>query len=242
MVRGWEHRVTVLPCGDSALTVQFDDQIDATINNAVLQLRDRLAEQRERITAVVPSYRSLLVAYNPIATAFETLKSEILSTCRSLNSRPRASRLWEIPVVYGGTFGIDLAALSAKKSMTAAAVIGVHAAARYRVYMVGFVPGFAYLGELHSSLFSDRLSVPRAATPPGSITIGGMQTAITSIEAPSGWLQIGRTPVRLFKPDRDPICLLEAGDEVTFKPISAEEWPALALRAHSGEVVARRLQ
>ena len=231
---------SIMPCGDSALTVQFEGRIDAGVNDAVLALQDALLVVLPAAIETIPTYCSLLVKYDPDVTSFETLSADILSACRTLLVTAKTRWHWDIPVVYGGTFGIDLDAVASKKGLSSEDFIRVHAARAYRVYMIGFVPGFAYLGGLDPLLFAQRLPVPRLSAPSGSITVGGMQTAITSMEAPCGWHQIGRTPVRLFMPDRNPICLLAAGDTVCFTPMDAAEWPALALKAHRGDLVARR--
>lgn len=233
-------KASVLPCGDSALTVQFENRIDASVNDAVLSLQAALLKLRPAVIETIPTYCSLLVRYDPEMIGFDALKSGVLSACREMDVDANASSHWEIPVVYGGTFGIDLDAVASKTGMTSENLVKLHSKPVYRVYMIGFVPGFAYLGGLDPLLFAERLPEPRLSAPTGSITIGGMQTAITSIEAPCGWHQIGRTPVRLFKPDRDPICLLAAGDTVRFTPINAMKWHALALKALSGDWVARR--
>jgi len=141
-------------------------------------------------------------------------------------------------VVYGGAFGIDLEEVGARHGLTSRKVVDLHAEALYRIYMIGFLPGFAYLGGLDPRLATPRRTQPRAKIPSGSIIIGGAQAAVGSIECPSGWHLLGRTPVRSYAPERDPVFLLAAGDEVVSRPIDASRWDALEKAATAGEPVA----
>jgi 5-oxoprolinase (ATP-hydrolysing) subunit B len=227
----------LLPCGDAALVVQFGGEIDPALNARVLALDARVAG----ITGVVetvPTYRSLLVHYDPAVTDFRTLGDALLALCGDLPDEPVEGRLWRIPVVYGGGFGIDLEDVAAHHGITADELIRRHAAPVYRVYMMGFLPGFAYLGGLDPSIAISRRENPRLKTPAGTISIGGIQALVASIEAPSGWHLLGRTPVRNFMPKRDPVFILEAGDRVKFEPISAADWPRLDEAAAAGALVA----
>jgi len=233
----------ILPCGDAALAVEFGSIIDPRLNARVLALDSRVsAASREGALAgiieTVPTYRSLLVHYDPVATSFERLSGSLLGLARDLPDEPGEGRLWRIPVVYGGSFGIDLEHVADRHGLTPQQVIDKHAAPTYRVYMIGFVPGYAYLGGLDPDLATPRRETPRLKTPAGTISIGGSQAVVASIEAPSGWHLLGRTPVRSFMLDRDPVFLLEAGDRVTFEPIDASRWDELDRAAESGEPVA----
>jgi KipI family sensor histidine kinase inhibitor len=145
-------------------------------------------------------------------------------------------------VLYGGQFGEDLDDLAARHGISAEALISLHLAPDYRVGMVGFVPGFSYLSGLNPKIATPRRATPRVSVPAGSIAIGGAQTAVGSLEAPSGWHQIGRTPVHAFRADRTPPSLLAPGDRVRFCRIQDADWHALALAAYRGEPVARRLE
>ena len=228
----------ILPCGDTALTVEFGSEIDPRVNARVLELDARLGGGVLGIVETVPTYRSLLVHYDPMATGFEILGPRILEACRDLPDDPREGRLWRVPVVYGGPFGIDLEEVATRHGLTPAMVIEKHAAPVYRVYMLGFVPGFAYLGGLDPAIATPRRETPRARTPAGTISIGGFQALIASIEAPSGWHLLGRTPVRSFMPDREPVFLFEAGDRVQFVPVDPSRWSELDGAAAAGEPVA----
>ena len=236
----------ILPCGDAALAVEFGNIIDPKLNARVLALDARLNEapignRFPGLVETVPTYRSLLVHYDPVATSFQNLSAELLRLAQDLPEEPGEGRLWRIPVVYGGPFGIDLEEVAERHGLTPSQVIDKHAAPIYRVYMIGFVPGYAYLGGLDPDLATPRRETPRLRTPAGTISIGGIQAVVASIEAPSGWHLLGRTPVRSFMLTRDPIFLLEAGDRVTFDPIDACRWEELDRAAEAGEPVAETI-
>lgn len=228
----------ILPCGDAALAVEFGDRVDPALNARVLGLDARIRAGLPGLVETVPTYRSLLIHYDPIATSFEQVSEAALALAAGLSDEPAKGRLWRVPVVYGGPFGIDLEDVAAHHGLTTAELIERHAAPTYRVYMIGFLPGFAYLGGLDPTIAMSRRETPRLKTPAGTISIGGVQALVASIEAPSGWHLLGRTPVRSFMPDRDPVFLLDAGDEVRFKPIPALRWDALDRAAAAGEPVA----
>jgi KipI family sensor histidine kinase inhibitor len=228
----------ILPCGDAALAVEFGSAIDPRLNARVLALDVRANAGIAGVVETVPTYRSLLVHYDPVATDFETLSSTLLHLSSDLPDEPVEGRLWRIPVVYGGPFGIDLKDVAERHGLSPAQVIEKHSAPIYRVYMIGFVPGYAYLGGLDPDLATPRRETPRTKTPAGTISIGGIQAVVASIEAPSGWHLLGRTPVRSFKLDRNPVFLLDAGDRVRFDPIDASRWDELDRAAQAGDPVA----
>lgn len=225
----------ILPCGDAALTVEFGETIDPTLNARVLALDARISEGVTGVVETVPTYRSLLVHYDPVATDFDGLRDVLARLATDLPDTLPAGRLWRVPVVYGGAFGIDLAETAARHNLNPASLIEKHAAPVYRVYMIGFLPGFAYLGGLDPAIATPRRESPRLKTPHGTISIGGVQALIASIEAPSGWHLLGRTPMRNYLPGREPAFLLRPGDRVVFDPIPAERWAALDAAAASGE-------
>ena len=227
----------ILPCGDTAMTVEFGSEIDPRLNARVLALAARL-EGVPGLVESVPTYRSLLIHYDPSATSFESVSEAVRRASVDLSDEPREGRLWRVPVVYGGAFGIDLEEVAERHGLTPAQVIERHSAPDYRIYMIGFLPGYAYLGGLDPALATPRRENPRAHTPAGTISIGGIQAVVASIEAPSGWHLLGRTPVRNFMPDREPVFLFEAGDRVRFEPIDAARWDELDRAAAAGEPVA----
>jgi KipI family sensor histidine kinase inhibitor len=154
----------------------------------------------------------------------------------------RKGKRWRVPVVYGGAFGIDLEDVAARHKMTPQEVISRHSAGDYRVYMLGFLPGYTYLGGLDPALATPRRQDPRLETPSGTVAIGGVQTGIQCITAPSGWNLLGRTPVRTYHSHREPIFLIEPGDHVTFFPVDAGRWEALDRAAEAGEPVAEMVE
>jgi 5-oxoprolinase (ATP-hydrolysing) subunit B len=228
----------ILPCGDAALTVEFGSTIDPRLNARVLALDSRVNGGVAGVVETVPTYRSLLVHYDPVTTDFGTLSSTMQRLTEDLPDEPSEGRVWRIPVVYGGEFGIDLEEVAERHGLTPSQVIDRHSAPIYRVYMIGFVPGYAYLGGLDPVLATPRRATPRLTTPAGTISIGGIQAVVASIEAPSGWHLLGRTPVRSYMLDRDPVFLIEAGDRVKFDPVERSRWDELDRAAAAGEVVA----
>lgn len=227
----------ILPCGDAALTVEFGREIDPIVNARVLALDARLGGL-VAVLETVPTYRSLLVHYDPVLVDFAALSAALLDLSADLPVAPCDGRLWRIPVVYGGEFGIDLEDTARRHEMTPSELIRRHTAPVYRVYMSGFLPGFAYLGGLDPAIATPRLESPRSSTPAGTVSIGGAQALVASIEAPSGWRLLGRTPVRNFMLGRDPVFILEPGDRIAFEPIPPDRWAVLDRAAEAGELVA----
>lgn len=233
----------LLACGDTAFTIEFGVTIDAVSNAAVLALDARLAEAAlPGIVESVPTYRSLTVHVDPVLADPAQLGRHVLALATGDASSMPKRRVWRIPVVYGGAFGIDLEAVAAHHGLKPEAVVERHAGAEYRVAMIGFLPGYAYLDGLDPRLALSRRPNPRPTTPAGTISIGGPQALVASIAAPSGWHLLGRTPVRTFMPARDPIFLLEPGDRIRFEPIPPGRWDGLERAAAAGEMVAEAVE
>ena len=223
-----------------AIAVEFGDTIDEEANRQVVELARMVeGENLPGVVEAVPTYRSLLVHLDPLKAEHAKLSKMLARMARAATSPPaRCRRRWRVPVIYGGEFGEDLAMLADLHGMSEERIAELHAHAVYRVYMVGFMPGFAYLGGLDPCLATPRRETPRQRIPAGAISIGGHQSAIGSIAAPSGWHVIGRTPVRCFHPDRDPVFLFEAGNEISLEPVPAAAWDELAAQAAAGDIVA----
>ena len=218
----------ILPVADQAVYVDFGDVIDEAINARVTALASRVRQAKvPGVTTLVPTYRALTVGYD----STQTQQARLIAALTELLAQPDAEadpvRLWTIPVNYGGEQGVDLEWLAQTHGLSTDEVIERHVAASYRVYMIGFMPGFAYLGGLDPLLHTSRRESPRLKVPAGSISIGGMQTAVGSVEAPSGWHLIGRTPVRSYAPERKEPFLLRAGDRIRFAPIDVEQYQHL---------------
>jgi len=232
-----------LPNGDSGVTVEFGNVIDDTINRRVLALDQSLRRTPvEGITETVPTYRSLLVHYDSDTIGFEALCDLLRPIVAQKSSFQSVTRRWRVPVVYGGAFGIDLDDVARNHGITTAELIARHAGADYRVAMLGFTPGFAYLSGLSPSLATPRRPSPRGLTPRGTISIGGVQAGIQCLAGPSGWHLLGQTPVRTFHPLRSQMFLMEPGDAVTFFKIAPEQFEHLDLLAERGEQIAELVE
>ena len=235
-----------LSAGDGALVVELGREIDPDINTRVIVLA-RLIEGREQpgIRDIAPTYRSLLLLYDPLVTDADALMRVVtdlwpLAEAGDAAAPNASGRQWRVPVLYGGEHGVDLDHVAASHDLTTEEVVALHSGARYRVYMIGFAPGFAYLGGLAETLHTSRRSDPRPKTPARSISIGGQQTAVSPpIEVPSGWHLIGRTPVRSYDPARAirPF-LFAAGDAIAFSSVDRAEYDRLERAAEAGDLVA----
>ncbi len=229
----------LLPSGDAAIAVEFARQIDDAANAAVLALDRALAEEPiAGVTETVPTYRSLLVHYDPCRIGFDAVAEQILLRAQRPPAPTAKARHWRIPVAYGGEHGIDLEQVATALKLAPEDVIARHVAGSYRVAMIGFTPGWSYLSGLDKSLYLPRRQNPRLLTPAGTISIGGVQTGIQCIAGPTGWHLLGRTPVRTYQLHRNPTFLLEPGDKITFFQIDARTFAEQDRAAAGGEIVA----
>lgn len=229
----------ILPNGDAAVSVEFGNSIDTEVNARVLAF-DHAVQQAGMLGVIetVPTYRALMVHLDPLTADHNRLFDALLQLARRALPQSGVRRRWTVPVVYGDAHGQDLKALAQHHGMTSKEIAELHLSAVYRVYMVGFMPGFTYLGGLDARLHTPRRSEPRSYIPGGSISIGGAQTAIGAAPSPSGWHLIGRTPVRCFVAARKPAFLFEAGDEVVFQAEPAGRWDTLKAASAAGELIA----
>jgi len=221
--------VRYLPFGDSGLLIEFGDAIDLKTNCRVITFNDAILKANFRgIEELVPTYRSLLIRYDPQKINYRKLVDRIKDVEKApmLTTRREGKRI-VIPVIYGGEYGPDLDYVTQTHGLTEEQVIRLHSERQYRVYMIGFIAGFPYLGEVADEIATPRLETPRLKVPAGSIGIAEKQTGIYPCEAPGGWQIIGRTTIKLFNPAKNPPTLLKAGDSVRFKPISENEHSAL---------------
>lgn len=215
--------------GDRGLLLEYGDEISAEVNEKVRKMALALqAEPLDGVIEVVPTYRSLLVVYNPLMIPLEGLKSRLKQLEEGLKgiSFPDP-KLTKIPVLYGGDFGPDLEKVAEYLHRTPEEVIRLHCGKPYFIYMIGFMPGFPYMGELPDALITPRLKTPRLSVPAGSVAIAQKQTGIYPVESPGGWQILGRTPVRLFNPEKQPPALLRMGNLVQFYPIDEKEFQEL---------------
>jgi KipI family sensor histidine kinase inhibitor len=229
----------LLPSGDSAITVEFSRTIDDAANQRVLALdRAHAAEPIAGVTETVPTYRSLLVHYDPVQIGFEALGEKLIALAQRPASRATKTRRWRIPVAYGGEHGIDLEDVAKTLNTTPDDIVARHTAGDYRVAMIGFTPGWSYLSGLDKSLQMPRRQNPRLLTPAGTIAIGGIQTGVQCLAGPSGWHLLGRTAVRTYQLHRDPIFLLEPGDSITFTAVDAKAFAEQDRAAEAGAFIA----
>ncbi len=216
----------ILLCGDTGISVEFGSSIDPAINARVRRLLSVLKSRNQPgILDLNPTYRSLFIQYDPWICSFERLLQTVEECVESSAvAGERTGALVEIPVCYGNEFGPDIEEVAAFHDLVPQDVARLHAAPVYQVYMIGFTPGFPYLGGLDERLQTPRKSEPRKKVAAGSVGIADRQTGIYPIESPGGWRIIGRTPLSLFDPGRKMPFLLQAGDFVRFVPISGEDF------------------
>ncbi|MBN9528710.1 MAG: 5-oxoprolinase subunit PxpB [Alphaproteobacteria bacterium] len=231
--------LTLLPAGDTALVAELGDAIDPALNDAVQALDAALVGANPAgLIETVPTYRSLLVHFDPCLTDADTLGALIRALAAGLDQAgTQAGRRWFLPVCFGGDLGEDLGFVAGRTGRSEAEVIGLHCAADYRVYMLGFSPGFAYLGGLPAELHLPRRDNPRLSTPAGSIMQGGAQACVSPMAMPSGWHILGQTPVMTFDLRRDQPFLLAPGDRVRFMAIDRDRFAALATLAAAGDLM-----
>jgi len=213
-------KVRFLSAGDRALVVEFGDRVDRVLSGDVLRLNAAIrSEPLTRVVETVPTFRSLMVYFNPLVTS----RAELERAVQGLLHRERNARIavtqWRIPVCYEDEFAPDLAEVARLSGLPPGEVAELHSGTRYHVYMLGFLPGFPYMGDLPPELALPRRADPRLRVPAGSISIATTLTAIYPYESPGGWHLIGATPIRLFDPERPRSALLAPGDAVIFEPI-----------------------
>jgi KipI family sensor histidine kinase inhibitor len=229
-----------LPSGDAAITVEFGRDIDEQTNRRVLALDRALSDTPiDGVTETVPTYRSLLVHYDPVRIGFEELGERLSALARLPVPPTTPARRWRIPVVYGGENGLDLEDIAKTLNITPEDIVARHVAGDYRVAMIGFTPGWSYLSGLDRSLQMPRLQNPRLLTPSGAVSIGGLQTGIQCLAGPSGWRLLGRTAVRTYQLHRNPVFLLEPGDAITFYAVDGKQFAEQNRAAERGEFVAQ---
>ncbi|MGH6834868.1 MAG: 5-oxoprolinase subunit B family protein [Methylocella sp.] len=229
-----------LLAGESALVVEFGATIDPKIHDRVLALDAAIQQANwEGVTETVPTYRSLMIHFDPRRLTTEALVGALAGLDYAAAPQRMRQQRWRIPACYDPPHGDDIAEVAALLDLPQERIIDLHLGARYRVYMYGFAPGFTFLGGLPPELTIPRRAAPRAPVPPGSLLIAGGQALIAGCAMPTGWYAIGRTPVKMFDSLRGRICLAGIGDEVCFERIDPAAFDAMSRAAEAGELCAR---
>ncbi|MEO2073938.1 MAG: 5-oxoprolinase subunit PxpB [Bacillus sp. (in: firmicutes)] len=225
------------PLGDAALVINFGEKINETIYWNIQQFVVGLNNKKVKgIIEWVPAYTSIAIYYRPEEISYRSLVEEAtVIYAASSKSKPYQPIVYEIPVFYGGETGPDLSYIAGYHNMSEREVIELHSNIEYLIYMLGFIPGFPYLGGLPSKLTVPRLEHPRRSVPPGSVGIGGNQTGIYPSEVPSGWRILGITPIKLFDIENSPPSLFAAGNYIKFIPVDLEEYQAIKQLIESKE-------
>lgn len=224
--------------------MEFGDEIDRTLHARVIALDDAVTTTGiPGVIETVPTYRSLLIHYDPAAIDYAEIAGRIHVLAERMPSAAgrRRQRRWRVPVVFGGEHGIDLEDIARSARTSCSELVHAFCRTDYLVYMIGFSPGFTYLGGLDPSLERPRRKEPRLLTPACSITLGGHQLAIQAVAGPTGWHLLGQTPVRNYMPGRDPIFLFAPSDTIRFEPYSADDWPELVEEAASRDFMAEEM-
>jgi inhibitor of KinA len=214
----------LVPAGDSAVIVEFEDRIDAAINARAVRLAAVVrAAAIAGVRDVVPTFRSVAVYFDPLKTDLIALSRRLNDEARQPAEESSVASVVRIPVKYGGASGPDLAAVARFAGLSEAEVVAIHSDRTYRVFMLGFVPGFAYLGTVDPRIAAPRRPMPRIRVPAGSVGIAGVQTGIYPSETPGGWQLVGRTSATPFDRSRADPFLLKAGDNVRFYPVETDQ-------------------
>jgi inhibitor of KinA len=230
----------ILTAGDTAIVVEFGDSIDRDLNAIVLALSRRLDQRRiSGLVETIPTFRSLMVFYQPEVLSRPALEGHVAGIVHALTTAPNAGRLWRLPVCYDAELAPDLIDVASRTGLTPAQIVERHSGVLYHVYMLGFLPGLAYMGDVPRELVLPRLESPRPRIPAGMLGIAMAMSLIMPRETPSGLNLIGRSPVAMWrqsKTSRGGHTLLSPGDQVIYQPISGREYEVLAGKAAAGEL------
>ena len=217
----------LLPSGDSAIVIELGSEIDPAISSQVFVLAELIqAAEMPAVVELVPTYRSLLVSYDPMVSKHDEITDQLTAIIDRLEAAVESAsdvRIIDLPVVYGGEDGPDLDSVAENAGLTTQQVIDIHSGVDYRVYMIGFAPGFPYLGGLDERIATPRLKTPRISVPAGSVGIAESQTGVYPNASPGGWQLIGRTAAKLFDVTSDSPSLITPGSKVRFVPVKSHE-------------------
>lgn len=230
----------ILPVGDAAVLVEFGDSVDPALNDRVYSFAESVtAADIEGVEELVPTYRSLLVQYDLHKVTYEDMAARLEEFAKvaesPANTAPRGNVVVHIPMAYGGEFGPDLEAVADHNGLSSQEVIDIHSGTGYRVFMLGFAPGFPYLGGMDERIACPRLQTPRIRVAAGSVGIAESQTGVYPNASPGGWRIIGRTPVKLFDPGAEPPAAILPGSRVVFMPVSEAKYRTIAAEVEAGD-------
>lgn len=227
----------IYPAGDMALSVDFGNVISEEINDQVMHLKHALQEEKiPGIRELLPSYRALLVRYDPMQLSFAQL-SELIQRLQKQEGSEKGRKekmIRLIPCCYGGAYGEDLKGMEAVTGLSEEEIIRIHSGTDYKIYMLGFLPGFVYLGGMDERIAAPRLDTPRVEIPAGSVGIGGKQTGVYPIASPGGWRLIATTPVKFYDPAASQPILCSAGEYIRFVPVTAKEYEQISQEIRTG--------
>lgn len=229
-------KAKILTAGDSALLIEFEQKIAPETNAQITAFVHLLKEQHiEGVTDLIPAFASLLINYDPRVIGYKDLKARIEELLKiEVSEEASEARVFEIPVCYGGEYGPDIANIAENAGLSEQEVIDIHCSKDYLIYMLGFLPGFVYLGGLDERIHTPRLANPRISIPAGSVGIAASQTGIYPLNSPGGWQLLGMTPVKTYDPERETPILVEAGDYIRFVPVTEEEFLKIKKQVDDG--------
>ena len=220
--------VRFLSSGDTAIVVEFGDYIERALSDRVLALASQVrAAGLDGVVEMVPTFRSLMVHYDPLLTDSASLTQAIDKLLHAKGGETQQTKLWRVPACYAPTHAPDIAEVAERAGLAVDEVIRLHSGTRFHIYMMGFAPGFGYMGDLPQPLMLPRRADPRTRVPAGSIAIATNLTAIYPLESPGGWHLIGTTPIRMFNPSWPRPALFSPGDAVSFEPVGVAEFESI---------------
>ncbi|MBU5668776.1 5-oxoprolinase subunit PxpB [Peptoniphilus sp. MSJ-1] len=230
------NKVKFLNAGDSALVMEFGNEIAKDINAKIATVVENLKKKKvDGILDILPTYRSILINYNPMKISHSEIV-DILTELSKLNSSNQSDdvRLIEIPTIYGGEYGLDIKNVAEHAGMSEKEVVKIHTGTDYLVYMMGFMPGFTYLGGLDERIATPRLKSPRLKIEAGSVGIAANQTGMYPLESPGGWQLIGRTPLKLYDDTKEPPVFIQAGDYIRYVSIDQKQYDKIKNEVENG--------
>ncbi len=228
--------VRYIPAGDEAIVIEFGKTIDEEINNRVISMAASIKNKRIRgVREILPTYRSLMVFYNPKKISYIRLVNMVKTLdYNAVSDKEESQKTLIVPCCYEDNFGPDLEDMSKELGLTRDEIVKIHSDVKYKIYMLGFLPGFVYLGGLDKRINIPRLKTPRTRIPARSVGIGGAQTGVYPVDSPGGWRLIGSTPIDFYDIKRDNPILCEAGEYIRFKPVSRSEYDDIRRKIESG--------